>query len=179
MSNMVIDNRVWNTRAVLAQEEACSTTSGAICPGDGVGACKKCPHPILKVLNDKDAMELVGLRATVAQQAQMIKWLQEAERGEPVTPYGWHVEWADSGDNYLFTKAEKRIGILRLDSDVRVIPLYVSPPATVVVVYPSVDAVMKLVLDYQLNVRTNVTGTTNWAANLGMYIIGKIKELNQ
>ncbi|MGO0633120.1 hypothetical protein ACTORR_24360 [Pseudomonas sp. SAR267] len=43
---------------------------------------------------------------------------------EPATPYGWHVEWADSGDHYLFTKVEKRIEALRLDSDVKVVQLY-------------------------------------------------------
>ena len=51
--------------------------------------------------------------------------------------------------------------------------------APVSVVYPSVDEVMKLVMNYQDNIRTNVTGTTNWAANLGMHIIDKVKELNQ
>ncbi|AZF37754.1 hypothetical protein C4J88_2974 [Pseudomonas sp. R4-39-08] len=44
-------------------------------------------------------------------------------------PYGWHVVWADSGDSYLFTQAERRIEILRLDTDVRVIPLYAEQPA--------------------------------------------------
>lgn len=43
---------------------------------------------------------------------------------EPATPYGWHVEWADSGDHYLFTKVEKRIEALRLDSDVKVVQLF-------------------------------------------------------
>jgi len=43
---------------------------------------------------------------------------------EPAKPYGWHVEWADSGDHYLFTKVEKRIEALRLDSDVKVVQLY-------------------------------------------------------
>lgn len=42
----------------------------------------------------------------------------------PLTPYGWHVEWADSGDHYLFTKVKKRIEALRLDSDVKVVQLY-------------------------------------------------------
>jgi len=45
-------------------------------------------------------------------------------KAEPATPYGWHVEWADSGDHYLFTKVEKRIEALRLDSDVKVVQLY-------------------------------------------------------
>lgn len=45
-------------------------------------------------------------------------------QAEPATPYGWHVEWADSGDHYLFTKVEKRIEALRLDSDVKVVQLY-------------------------------------------------------
>jgi len=48
----------------------------------------------------------------------------EQHQGEPVAPYGWHVEWADSGDHYLFTKVEKRIETLRLDSDVKVVQLY-------------------------------------------------------
>ncbi|KAF1003309.1 MAG: hypothetical protein GAK36_00277 [Pseudomonas sp.] len=48
-------------------------------------------------------------------------------QSEPATPYGWHVEWADSGEHYLFTKVEKRIEALRLDSDVKVIQLYTHP----------------------------------------------------
>jgi hypothetical protein len=48
----------------------------------------------------------------------------DEEMSEPATPYGWHVEWADSGDHYLFTKVEKRIESLRLDSDVKVVQLY-------------------------------------------------------
>ncbi|WP_256093678.1 hypothetical protein [Pseudomonas putida] len=48
-------------------------------------------------------------------------------KSEPATPYGWHVEWADSGEHYLFTKVEKRIEALRLDSDVKVIQLYTHP----------------------------------------------------
>ncbi|MDH0300659.1 MULTISPECIES: hypothetical protein [unclassified Pseudomonas] len=45
-------------------------------------------------------------------------------QGDLTAPYGWHVEWADSGDHYLFTKVEKRIEALRLDSDVKVVQLY-------------------------------------------------------
>jgi len=42
-------------------------------------------HPIIKVLNDPQAMELVALKATVAQQAQLIEWLQKgAPRQEPI-----------------------------------------------------------------------------------------------
>jgi hypothetical protein len=46
------------------------------------------------------------------------------------------------------------------------------------VVLPSVTEVMNLVLDYQQNKRTNVTGTTNWAANLGMCIVDEVARLN-
>lgn len=58
-------------------------------------------------------------------------------------------------------------------------PLYTSQPAPVAVKYPSVSQAMKLVMRYQESVRTNVTGTTNWAANLGMFIVNHIKELNK
>ena len=47
------------------------------------------------------------------------------------------------------------------------------------VVMPSVTKVMNLVLDYQTNKRTNVTGTTNWAANLGMAVVDEIARLNR
>lgn len=47
------------------------------------------------------------------------------------------------------------------------------------VVYPTVDDVMKVVLSYQFEDRANVTGTTNWAANLGMAVVNRVKELNQ
>ena len=60
-------------------------------------------------------------------------------------------------------------------------PLYSHPaeqPAPVSVVLPSIDAVMKLVFDYQLNKNKNVTGTTNWAANIGMAVIDEVKRLN-
>lgn len=43
---------------------------------------------------------------------------------ETAIPYGWHVEWSDSGDHHLFTKVEKRIEALRLDSDFKVVQLY-------------------------------------------------------
>ena len=59
--------------------------------------------------------------------------------------------------------------------------LYLHPaeqPAPVSVVLPSIDAVMKLVVDYQLNKNKNVTGTTNWAANIGMAVIDEVKRLN-
>ncbi|HFQ8052820.1 TPA: hypothetical protein ACHTCR_004695 [Pseudomonas putida] len=48
----------------------------------------------------------------------------DEEKQMQSAPYGWHVEWEDSGDHYLFTKVEKRIEVLRLDSDVKVVPLY-------------------------------------------------------
>lgn len=89
------------------------------------------------------------------------------ERQEPV-PYGWHVEWADSGDNYLFTKVEKRIEVLRLDSDVRVIPLFASPPAPVSVVLPER---MQRTAGLTPLVESHVDG---WNACLD-----KVKELNQ
>lgn len=42
-------------------------------------------HPILKVLNDPQAMELVALKATVAQQAQLIEWMKKGSpKQEPV-----------------------------------------------------------------------------------------------
>ncbi|MBN0273891.1 hypothetical protein JTL36_35425, partial [Pseudomonas aeruginosa] len=31
---------------------------------------------------------------------------------------------------------------------------------------------------YQWNEKTNVTGTTNWAANLGMRVVEEVKRLN-
>ncbi|UNY90618.1 MULTISPECIES: hypothetical protein [unclassified Pseudomonas] len=47
-----------------------------------------------------------------------------------------------------------------------------------VVVLPSVDSVMNIVMRYQWNEKTNVTGTTNWAANLGMKVVDEVKRLN-
>ncbi|MCA4038770.1 hypothetical protein [Pseudomonas aeruginosa] len=47
-----------------------------------------------------------------------------------------------------------------------------------VVVLPSVDNVMDIVMRYQWNEKTNVTGTTNWAANLGMKVVEEVKRLN-
>ncbi|HBN8419322.1 TPA: hypothetical protein L3701_002605 [Pseudomonas aeruginosa] len=47
-----------------------------------------------------------------------------------------------------------------------------------VVVPPSVDNVMNIVMRYQWNEKTNVTGTTNWAANLGMRVVEEVKRLN-
>ncbi|HBO4812616.1 TPA: hypothetical protein L4V13_002894 [Pseudomonas aeruginosa] len=47
-----------------------------------------------------------------------------------------------------------------------------------VVVLPSVDNVMNIVMRYQWNEKTNVTGTTNWAANLGMKVVEEVKRLN-
>ncbi|WP_447844103.1 hypothetical protein ACFZOW_17220 [Pseudomonas aeruginosa] len=47
-----------------------------------------------------------------------------------------------------------------------------------VVVLPSVDNVMNIVMRYQWNEKTNVTGTTNWAANLGMRVVEVVKRLN-
>ncbi|HCE6639504.1 hypothetical protein OV082_22820 [Pseudomonas aeruginosa] len=46
-----------------------------------------------------------------------------------------------------------------------------------VVVLPSVDNVMNIVMRYQWNEKTNVTGTTNWAANLGMKVVEEVKRL--
>ncbi|HCE8379570.1 hypothetical protein [Pseudomonas aeruginosa] len=46
------------------------------------------------------------------------------------------------------------------------------------VVLPSVDNVMNIVMRYQWNEKTNVTGTTNWAANLGMKVVEEVKRLN-
>ena len=43
---------------------------------------------------------------------------------------------------------------------------------------PSVDNVMNIVMRYQWNEKTNVTGTTNWAANLGMKVVEEVKRLN-
>ncbi|EPM9935968.1 hypothetical protein ACTTTA_006192 [Pseudomonas aeruginosa] len=47
-----------------------------------------------------------------------------------------------------------------------------------VVVLPSVDNVINIVMRYQWNEKTNVTGTTNWAANLGMRVVEVVKRLN-
>ncbi|HGM4824758.1 TPA: hypothetical protein ACKP7E_001787 [Pseudomonas aeruginosa] len=47
-----------------------------------------------------------------------------------------------------------------------------------VVVLPSVDNVMNIVMRYQWNEKTNVTGTTNWAANLGVKVVEEVKRLN-
>jgi len=47
-----------------------------------------------------------------------------------------------------------------------------------VVVLLSVDNVMNIVMRYQWNEKTNVTGTTNWAANLGMRVVEEVKRLN-
>ncbi|HGO9515740.1 hypothetical protein [Pseudomonas aeruginosa] len=47
-----------------------------------------------------------------------------------------------------------------------------------VVVLPSVDNVMNIVMRYQWNEKTNVTGTTNWAANLGIKVVEEVKRLN-
>ena len=62
------------------------------------------------------------------------------------------------------------------------IPLYAAPvseaKAQGVVMLPSVTEVMNIVFDYQHNKNKNVTGTTNWAANIGMAVIDEIARLN-
>lgn len=58
-------------------------------------------HPIIKALNDPKAMELVALKATVAQQAQMIEWMQKG-RGEAVA---CNHEWTDDGEHLLVCTA--------------------------------------------------------------------------
>ena len=77
----------------------------------------------LRVERDHLKVENEALAAKVA---ELERW-----PGEPAAPYGWHVEWADSREHYLFTKVEKRIEVLRLDSDVKVVQLYTAPPAPV------------------------------------------------
>ena len=77
--------------------------------------------------------KLVGLQSLdfLIRNLELIRVEALGPRPAPVVerqPYGWHVEWSDSGDHYLFTKAEKRIEVLRLDTDVRVIPLFIAPP---------------------------------------------------
>lgn len=39
--------------------------------------------------------------------------------------------------------------------------------------------VMNVVMDYQHNKNTNVTGTTNWAANIGMAVVDAIRKINE
>lgn len=60
--------------------------------------------------------------------------------------------------------------------------LYASPvseaKAQGAVMLPSVTEVMNIVFDYQHNKNKNVTGTTNWAANIGMAVIDEIAHLN-
>ena len=134
-------------------------------------------HPILKVLSDPQAMELVALKATVAQQAQMIEWMKKPSDSfatqEPIYQFSVNASsqsWTDVTKE-VFEEYESRGGW-----STRIVYAQKAPVA---VVYPSVDQAMKLVMNYQENIRTNVTGTTNWAANLGMHIIDKVKELNQ
>ena len=45
-------------------------------------------------------------------------------------------------------------------------------------VTPTPDQAMRAVLRFQAEIRQNVTGTTNWAANLGMYIAEFVANLN-
>lgn len=47
------------------------------------------------------------------------------------------------------------------------------------IVLPRVDTVMGLVLQYQNKERHNVTGTTNWAANIGMVVVDEVARLNK
>lgn len=45
---------------------------------------------------------------------------------------------------------------------------------------PSSSDAMKTVFDYQNNKNTNVTGTTNWAANIGMVVVEECRDaINQ
>lgn len=53
------------------------------------------------------------------------------------------------------------------------------PYAAAPVIYPTPADVMKVVLAYQFEERSNVTGTSNWAANIGMAVVNRVKELNQ
>ena len=72
--------------------------------------------------------------------------------------------------------AELDASIDRLDK------LYAAPVSEAkahgVVMLPSVTEVMNIVFDYQHNKNKNVTGTTNWAANIGMAVIDEIARLN-
>ena len=45
----------------------------------------------------------------------------------------------------------------------------------VVIELPTPAKAMSVVMDYQDNRRQNVTGTTNWAANLGMCVVNECR----
>uniref|UniRef100_A0AAU6W4B9 Uncharacterized protein n=1 Tax=Pseudomonas phage Cygsa01 TaxID=3138529 RepID=A0AAU6W4B9_9VIRU len=51
-----------------------------------------------------------------------------------------------------------------------------TPPPLLVV--PNANRVMHEVLNYQQNQRTNVTGTSNWAANIGMVVVRLVEKMN-
>jgi len=46
----------------------------------------------------------------------------------------------------------------------------------VVIDLPAPAKAMAVVIDYQDNKRQNVTGTTNWAANLGMCVVNECRD---
>lgn len=99
-----------------------------------------------------------------------------ADKGEPIRQVRSHGSdcWEDiSGESLEFCRSQPE------EYEVRTLCLHpAEQPAPVTLVLPSVDQVMKLVMQYQESVRTNVTGTTNWAANLWMTVVDEVARLN-
>lgn len=153
----------------------CNTPSGKICPGDGINQCKKCPaepsqHPILKVLSDPQAMELVALKATVAQQAQLIEWQKSGGckcQGCGIT-YRYDLIIPDSTWELIKPDGKPEGAGLLCPECIfnRAAALFTSPPAPVSVVLPE---------HRDSDLRSPTYGyARGWNA-----AIDKVKELNQ
>lgn len=56
--------------------------------------------------------------------------------------------------------------------------LEANPTPPVQLVLPTPERVMHTVMKFQDEDRKNVTGTTNWAANLGMAVVDSIRTMN-
>lgn len=53
-----------------------------------------------------------------------------------------------------------------------------NPTPPVQLVLPTPERVMHIVMKFQHEDRKNATGTTNWAANLGMAVVDSIRTMN-
>ncbi len=126
-------------------------------------------HPILKVLSDPQAMELVALKATVAQQAQLIAWLKKG-RGEAVA-------WLDRESGALVTDKLKPL-LCETGFD---IPLYVSPPAPVSMMLPDLDTTFEAWWESDGQYCRSGGGSYEKTFAYRAYeaAIDKVKELNQ
>lgn len=127
-------------------------------------------HPIIKVLNDKDQMELVALKATVAQQAQMIEYLKAStvvERQEPVAIIRKVVTDTSTGYEGVVLATAIISGLVEDGTK-----LYASPPPPVAVVLSLRNMVgmfhHKAVTPLELETIRNAQAC-----------LDKVKELNQ